>query len=320
MAQIFHSLSDLKEAFRQSPFMATIGLFDGVHKGHQSLIRSTVEKAKGKGFKSLIITLDTPPRLLLNKAGTPPYLLSSLKRKLQLIESFNPDGIYLLHFTEEVASLTPEAFITPFIQEGLREMVLGYDNRFGQRIKEVIETTEFFDQRLRNLGLGVERAERIFVSEMPVSSSQIRSFIQERRFDEARLFLGRTFSFLGDVVSGKQIGRTINYPTANIVPQEKSIMIPPPGIYVSEVRVGERCYPAMSYYGTCPTIITDKTPLFSLEAFLFDFHGDLYGKEVEISFLSFLREDQKFDSLEALAQQLQRDEEATRCYFQSHLA
>ena len=194
-------------------------------------------------------------------------------------------------------------------------MVLGYDNRFGKNGNSL--SIDEFDRLLSSLGLNVRRIPRLSSAGVPVSSSLIREKVRLGDFETVETLLGRPFSLIGEVDSGRQIGRTIAYPTANIVPIEPDIVLPDDGVFVSEVRVDDQVYPAMSYYGSSPTVAGWDASK-RIEAYLFGYHGDLYGKQAEIAYRHRLRDDRAFASLGELKAQLMRDETETRAFFHTH--
>lgn len=300
---------------RKKPLVATIGFFDGVHLGHRKLMQTTRKEAERLGGTSLVITFDRHPQPVIDPNKRTPFVLSSLDGKIRYISEEGIDHLIILHFTIELAQQEAAQFMKPLIDNaGLQSLVLGYDNRFGKRHSDI--TREQFDADIRSWGIKLTRIEPLIIEGQTVSSSMIRKLVTHCKFDEAEKFLGRPFSFLGHVGHGAKIGRTIGYPTANIIPLDPMIFLPSIGIYISEVRLGDKIYPAMSYYGDRPTI--DHSHLLKLEAFLLDFEGDLYGEYVEIGFRQYLRGDRKFDDLKGLMDQLVKDEEATRSYFSKH--
>ena len=313
--KILTSLSLLSSALCGEPFLATMGFFDGVHLGHQALLNELREDALRKGMKSVILALDRPYAVAARPDLPHPKLLSSLSKKVSLLSEQPCDLLFLIPFTNEVAALDMEAFVRPLMEIGMKGMTLGYDNRFGR--KEYALPLTDFDERLRNLGLDVRRIRQYRADGIPVSSSEIRERVQGGDFEGARLLLGRPFSLIGEVESGRKIGRTIDYPTANIVPIEPDIVLPRPGIFVSEVRVEDQVYPSMSYYGSSPTVAGWQGPL-RIEAYLFGFHDNLYGKRAEIAFRHRIRGDRQFDSLKELKERLAQDEQFTKEYFRNH--
>lgn len=296
------------------PFIATMGYFDGVHLGHRALIQQTHREAQDRDYASVVITLDRHPREVLRPDLPVPERLMSLQNKLRILAQHPGEAVLLLRFTPDLAAESVETFLRPLIEVGLRGLVLGYDNRFGRYEPEL--TLGQFDERIRALGLSVNRIKRVVVSGEGVSSTAIRTCVREGDFEQAEKMLGRPYSFVGEVVTGRQIGRTLSYPTANITPIDPHLVLPGDGIFASEVRVADSVYPAMAYYGSSPTI--GKGLERRLEAFLFGYSGDLYGDQVEIAFRTFLRSDVTFASRDELAQQLRRDEQATKDYFETH--
>lgn len=316
MSQVFYSISSMQENIaKKERVVATMGFFDGVHLGHRALLEETRKMAKQMSAKSMVVTLDQHPMRVLFPDRPHPLLLSSLKRKVQLIAESDIDYILVLPFTQELAKLSSEEFLRPLIECGLVGMMLGYDNRFGRRMEG--ETLEIFDERLRGLGLEINRITEFKINGALVSSSAIRHCLKSHDIEGLEALLGRTYSFLGIVKQGRQIGRTINYPTANIEPYDADLAMPPVGIYVAEVRVQESVYPAMAYYGSSPTV-TGGNQAYRLEAYLFGYAGNLYQEEVEIAFRTYLRDDVQFKGLDALSTQLKKDEEATIAYYASH--
>ncbi|MDO4695689.1 riboflavin biosynthesis protein RibF [Porphyromonas sp.] len=311
---IYSQIEDFIAHYSGTPTAATIGFFDGVHKGHQKLLSELSRKAKEIGGESLVITFDEHPIKVLRPEIEPPVVLSSLSSKISLIAEAGIDNLIVIHFTKDVAAIEPHAFIEPLITHGgLVDLVMGYDNRFGRRSDMSLDD---YDAYITSWGIGLTRITPLFVEDGIVSSSAIRELVTSCQFDTVDLLLGRPYGFRGMVKHGRKIGRTIDYPTANIQPLEPNIFLPAVGIYIAEVRVGCEIYQAMAYYGGCPTI--DDSHKLGLEAYILDYSGDLYGQEVEIGFRRFLRPDQKFDSIEDLAAQLKKDELYTRSFFKTH--
>ena len=311
--KLYHSIDELPQG---NKLVATLGLFDGVHLGHQHLVRATREMAREFGAESLVITMAEHPLSVLRPDAPQPRTLISLHQKIDQLKRLGIDHLLVLPFTRELSQLSAEEFIRPLISAGLEGMMLGYDNRFGKRIEG--EVREGFDARLEALGLTIRRVEPFMVEGETVSSSRIRALIANANFEEAERLFGRPYSIVGMVQTGRQIGRTIGYPTANIVPHDDKVTLPEVGVYISEVKRGNQVFPAMSYYGSTPTITPNGAVLYRIEAYLFGFKGDLYEEELEIAFRRFLRPDQKFEGLEALEAQLKRDAESTLDFFSTH--
>lgn len=313
---IYHSIEEFQNRCSGKSFVATLGLFDGVHLGHRHLIASMCEMAKEFEAESLVITLDRHPLVVLRPDAQPPLKLTTLKDRIRYLADTGVDHVLVLPFGKETSLLSAREFVAPVMKLGLKGMMLGYDNRFGK--KNEGETLESFDRELEELGLKIRRVATLEYGGLPVSSSRIRHCLAQKNFAQLEELLGRPYSLTGRVQGGRQIGRTIEYPTANIAPEDPQVVLPESGVYISEVVLDGVVYMGMSYYGSTPTITSDGVIRQTVEVFLFDFHGDLYGKELEISFREFIRPDEKFPSLEALRLQLRKDEERSREFFRSH--
>ncbi len=288
------------------PCVATIGFFDGVHRGHQFLIANVMEEAKRAGLASLVITFDRHPRQVLNQ-DYQPRLLTTLERKLQLISLTGVDNIAVLRFSKEMASLTARNFMGQVLANHLnvKTLVIGYDNRFGH------DRTEGFDDYVaygRELGIQVVQAKSYTLDNMRVSSSLIRSFLEGGEVEMAAHCLNRTFELSGTVGKGFQEGRKLGFPTANLDLGDSSLLIPKDGVYAVWAAVDghSSLFPAMMDIGSRPTFGGSRL---SLEVNIIGFHGNLYGKRLKVQFVSRVRDNRKFDSAESLAEQLRKDQD-----------
>lgn len=309
------SLIDLVRTLKGHPFIATVGSFDGVHRGHRAVLDALCKEGAAKGLPSVVITFTGHPSQVLCDRGAPP-LITPGREKLRLLERCGADALLVLPFTPTLASETMAGFVTPFRLSGLREMVLGYDSRFGSDAAHL--PVDRFDREMERLGVPVSRVEPLLLAGREVSSSRIRKLLSLGDLPEAEELLGHAYSLTGRVEEGRQIGRTIGFPTANIRPLEGSALIPRDAIFAAEVMLEGVTRPAMAYYGTAPTITKNAPPDYRIEATLLDFEGDLYGREVTIAFRKMLREDRRFDTLEALREQLALDEASVRRFFTGH--
>ncbi len=291
-------------------FVATVGSFDGVHLGHRAVIKQTVSEAAEEGLASVVITFDGHPSEVLRRSAPP--LITGTTEKIRYLAPLGADAILLLPFTQELAALTMSDFIGALREIGLRRMVLGYDSRFGSDTSGI--PFDLFDKKMASLGVPVERVAPVSPGGVEISSSHIRTLLTEGRIPEAEALLGHSYSLCGYVAEGRQIGRQMGFPTANIVPEGAAPLIPRDAVLAAEVLLDGVTYPAMAYYGTAPTISADDRD-YRIEAFLLDFSGNLYGDRVEISFLLYLRGDKRFDSLDELRAQLLQDERVTRDFF-----
>lgn len=289
--------------------VATIGVFDGVHAGHQQVINRVVSDAKFHHLASMVITFDRHPRQLFDPQFR-PQLLTTQQEKEQEIERLGVDFLVVLPFTKEMAALSARDFMAQVLKERLNVKMLqvGYDNRFGH------DSTEGIDDYRRygdELGIMVYKGIRLDFQgyHVPVCSSNIRSLIaEEGEVDTANMFLGRNYELSGKVMPGEHIGHQLGFPTANLEPDDPFKVIPASGVYGVWATVGDsqKPLPAMMNIGTRPTFDGRNR---TLEVNIFDFDGDLYGQTVRISFLFRLREERKFESPEALVAQLQKDKE-----------
>ena len=289
--------------------VATIGVFDGVHAGHQQVINRVVSDAKFHHLASMVITFDRHPRQLFDPQFR-PQLLTTQQEKEQEIERLGVDFLVVLPFTKEMAALSARDFMAQILKERLNVKMLqvGYDNRFGH------DSTEGIDDYRRygdELGIMVYKGIRLDFQgyHVPVCSSNIRSLIaEEGEVDTANMFLGRNYELSGKVMPGEHIGHQLGFPTANLEPDDPFKVIPASGVYGVWATVGDsqKPLPAMMNIGARPTFDGRNR---TLEVNIFDFDGDLYGQTVRISFLFRLREERKFESPEALVAQLQKDKE-----------
>lgn len=284
--------------------VATIGFFDGVHRGHRFLIDRVIEEAQRSGMSSAVITFDRHPREVL-QTDYQPDLLSTLDEKLLLLSKTHVDNTVVLHFDASLAALTAHDFMRDVLQGQLkvRKLIIGYDNRFGHN------SSEGFDDYVRygkELGIEVIRADAFLPDDVRVSSSVIRTCLREGRVEDANRLLGYDYTIESRIVSGYQNGRKMGFPTANLDVTRCQQLLPASGVYAVLVRLKDSVgwKRGMMNIGHRPTFNGTTT---SMEVNLFNFSGDLYGQELLVSFISKIRDEHKFDSIEALAEQLQHD-------------
>ena len=284
--------------------VATIGFFDGVHRGHRFLIDRVIEEAQRSGMLSAVITFDRHPREVL-QTDYQPDLLSTLDEKLLLISKTHVDNTVVLHFDASLAALTAHDFMRDVLQGELkvRKLIIGYDNRFGHN------RSEGFDDYVRygkELGIEVIRADAFLPDDVRVSSSVIRTCLREGRVEDANRLLGYDYTIESRIVSGYQNGRKMGFPTANLDVTRCQQLLPASGVYAVLVRLKDSVgwKRGMMNIGHRPTFNGTTT---SMEVNLFNFSGNLYGQELLVSFISKIRDERKFDSIDALAEQLQHD-------------
>ena len=271
----------------ETGYVATIGMFDGVHLGHQFVLRQVAQQAGQCGLQSLCITFDHSPRH--------EQVLTPLDEKLRLIRQTGIAHCEVLQFTPALKAMTARQFMEQILQRqlGVRRLLTGYDNRFGHNREEGFDDYVRYG---RELGIEVQA----LPAEGAVSSSAIRQLLLKGQVEEAVTLLGRNYAVAGTVTHGYHIGTRLGFPTANLLPLEANQLIPASGVYA--VRVGGQG--GMMNIGTRPTFNGQQR---TLEVHLFDYEGDLYGQTLTIEFVSRLREEQSFDSPDALIEQLKKD-------------
>lgn len=285
------------------PSVATIGFFDGVHRGHRFLISQVSHIARERSLATLLVTFTQHPRMVM-QADYQPRLLSSFDEKCTLLSHTGIDTCVALSFTPGLAALSARDFMRKILHERLqvRVLVIGYDHRFGHN------RAEGFDDYVRyatDLGMEVVRAEACQLNGIHVSSSVIRSFLEAGEVGLAARCLGYCYTLSGHVISGRQIGRTLGFPTANLQTDDPLKLLPADGVYAVRVLLGKDIYKGMLNIGFRPTIDDDIHR--TIEVHLLHFEGNLYGRSLHIRFVRRIRGERKFHSLEALALQLQLD-------------
>ena len=285
--------------------IATIGFFDGVHIGHCHLINMLKKVARERGVESCVITFDRHPRQVVQPEWC-PEMLTTLEEKTQLLEATGIDRCEVLHFDREMANQSAREFMLHTLKEklGVSILVTGYDNRFGHNRSEGFEDYVRYG---KEIGIEVIKGEELTDGSNNVSSSSIRRMLKEGRIEDATRCLGREYLLTGTVVGGEHIGRTIGFPTANIRPDDSSKLIPANGVYAVDVwsQAGDiNRERAMLNIGTRPTFNGTAT---TIEVHIPHFAGNLYGSTLRIAFLRKIREERKFDSPEALVEQLNKD-------------
>lgn len=287
----------------RNEYCATIGFFDGVHRGHQFMIDSLTTMAHAQGRQSLVITFDRHPRQVVH-ADYVPQLITTTDEKLQLLHATAADRIEMLHFDTQMAQLSAYEFMRQVLHEkyGVAMLLTGYDNRFGHNRAEGFADYVRYGEEM---GMEVRQNTPIDIDGLRVSSSLIRRLIVEGNITEASNCMGHPYSITGCVAHGFQEGRRIGFPTANIVPESAEKLVPGNGVYATRVSVeGGEWMPAMLNIGTNPTFQRLQT---TIEAHIIGFEGDIYGRKVRVEFGRKLRDEQRFESVEALQKQLEAD-------------
>ena len=282
------------------------GFFDGVHVGHRLVIQQLTEAAAVRGDESMVITFWPHPRNVLQKEARSLRLLTTLAQKKEMLCSLGVDKVEVLQFTKDFSSLTTEDYLRLLMDRyGAKTILLGYDNRMGHDANgadEVARTAE-------NLGLEVIRTE-VVPSEQgfAVSSTKIRQRLEEGDVKGATQMLGYEYSLHGVVVSGQRLGRTIGFPTANMQLYEPLKLIPGNGVYFVRVKTLGRNLYGMCNIGCRPTVSSGSSR--TIETNIFGFEEDIYGLDIELSFIEKIRDERRFDSLDELKKQLDKDRDA----------
>ena len=296
----------IEDIHPQSPTVATIGFFDGVHLGHRFLIQQVKVAATQTGWQSSIITFPVHPRQVI-QSEFQPQLLSSPEEKIELLASTGVDNCILLPFTRELSKLTAYEFMQLLYDKyKVRMLVIGYDHRFGHNRAE---TFEDYCRYGRELGIHIMQASAYTQEQDKVSSSAIRRALQNGDIRTATKFLGYHYYLEGTVVDGYKVGRKIGFPTANLRVDFPNKLIPSIGVYAVYVYVNGEKHKGMLNIGYRPTI-NNGTDL-SIEVHILDFQGDIYHQKMRIEFIEFLRPEEKFNSVDELVLQMQKDKEAT---------
>jgi riboflavin kinase/FMN adenylyltransferase len=282
--------------------VATTGTFDGVHLGHQKILQLLSRKAAKVNGESVLLTFDPHPRHVL-QPDTELKLLSSIDEKIALLEKTGLDHLIIHPFTREFSRTPSLDFVREILVNtiGVKHLVIGYDHHFGRNREGSFEHLKEFGPIY---GFDVEEIEALDIDEVNVSSTKIRAALEEGKVELAQHYLGTSYSLEGTVVKGDELGRTIGFPTANIELSFKHKLVPTDGVYAGMATVEGQRYRAMANIGARPTV--DSTHK-KVEVNLFEFEGDLYGKKVKFELLHRLRSIERFESLDALKNQLVED-------------
>ena len=299
----------------QGSTVATIGMFDGVHLGHVTLVDFLKSQAQSQGKQSLVITFLNHPRQVLNP-DLPFKLIMPLDERLSQIEALAPDLLLTLDFTPDLAQLDSSQFIELLRDRyGVGELVAGYNHRFGHNKGE---TFEDYCRHGEQLGVKVVKAPEYLGQYAPVSSTIVRGLVAAGRVVDAMHCMGRPYRLSGKVVHGFHNGRGLGFPTANVGEIDPNLLLPHNGAYAVLVHVAGRCLQGMTNIGRRPTL--DNGPQLSIEVNLFDFDEDIYGEDITLEFISFLRLEFKMCGLDELKRQLTLDRENAKRLLKEYLA
>ncbi len=300
---ITHHYPQLLRPFQRS--VVTMGSFDGVHRGHRLILNSVVEQAAALKAEAVLVTFDAHPRKVLGKEMGGNGLLTTPEERAQIFSEAGIDHLVCITFNEEIAAIEAETFVKEVFVDMLKavHIVTGYGHRFGKggrgdhRMLEELASTHGFTTHM----IPMQQME-----DLMISSTRIRSFLAQGQVAEAARYLGYTYSLSGHVVHGNKLGQKIGFPTANIRPGNPQKLIPADGVYAVKARMDEIWHHGMCNIGVRPTIESNEK---TIEAHLFGVNINLYNKPITISFEERLRDEKKFDSIDALREQLHLDKQ-----------
>lgn len=296
--KIIKNLHDYSE---KTPLALSIGMFDGVHRGHQTIIKNLNTVAANRGLESAILTFWPHPRTIFSP-NDDLKLLNTIEEKTYLLAKNGVQHLFLKEFDEAFRNLTGEEFVKQILVEKLnvKHLIIGHDHTFG---KNRSGDFNLLQKMSSEYGFEVEQVEAVDFHDRHISSTQIRNALKDAKIKEANEMLGYTYSVSGTVVDGKKLGRTIGYPTANISASPLKFL-PKNGAYIVDVFLKTQHSKGMLSIGTNPTV--DGNSL-SVEVYILDFNDDIYGEEISVNFREFLHEEIKFDGLDKLIERLDED-------------
>ena len=288
-------ISEIKEENKKR--VAALGFFDGIHKAHQKIIGDAVKEA-GEEFISVVITLDKSPKEYFGK--TSEESLTPINKKNKLLTSLGVDEVYYLEFNEKLQNLSAEEFINNILKKlNVEKVFCGFDYRFGFK---GLGTPDL----IKDSGIEVMIQEKQKIDEEKISTTVLKEFVRKGEFSKYKEYTGRFYSISGLVVKRRQVGRTINFLTANLELDDKYLLPEMNGVYITKIKVNNKIYKSVTNIGYNPTVSDEKNKKF-IETHILDFDEDIYGEKIEIYFYEFLRKEQKFESFDHLKEQLKLD-------------
>lgn len=285
--------------------IVTVGTFDGVHLGHQKIIKQLVDEARKKDLAATLLTFDPHPRKVV-QPDTPMALIQTIEERAQALKSLGLDYVVIHPFTRAFAQLSAEEYVKELLVDTLNvaHIVVGYNHRFGKNRGADYADLERFG---RQYNFEVTQISAKEIDDVSVSSTKIRKALLDGDIATVHRFLGRPFRLIGKVVAGQQKGRTIGFPTANLIPINADKIIPKNGVYAVHVSIDGTKHLGMMNIGTNPTVNGQST---NIEIHLINWTGDLYHQTISVSLIDRLRDEKKFDSLDDLKKQLEKDKES----------
>ena len=286
----------------------TLGKFDGMHRGHQDLLRE-MKKLQETGVMAVVFTFGTSPYALLN--GAKKFLLMTNPEKEAYCERLGADLLVEYPFTDEVCHMSPEQFVEQVLVKGLRAryIIVGADFGFGYKRQGNVALLRSLEAKYGYETIVLDK--RVDETGREISSTYVREELQKGNMEKVTDLLGEPYEVMGTIVHGRQLGRTFGLPTINLEP-EADKLLPPRGVYVSRVHVGDRCYGGATNIGVKPTVSDEEKV--GLETFILDFEGDIYGETVRVELLYYIRPEKRFANVKELEQQIRRDSQTSMDY------
>lgn len=297
----------------KKPTVLTIGTFDGIHIGHKKILEKLIYVAKTKNLESLVLTFFPHPRMVLQK-DTSIKLIHTIDERAEILEHIGIQNLIIQPFSKEFSRLSATEFVRDILvnQLNVKHLIVGYDHRFGRNRTANIENLKEFGEIY---DFTVEEISAQDINEVSVSSTKIRNALNEGNLEIANSYLGSDFQIKGIITKGKGIGKTINFPTANIDVKESYKMIPKNGVYIAKAKIDDINYTGMLNIGKNPTVNGTKR---TIEIHLFGLNKDVYGHEITVNIQSRIRDEHHFKSIELLKNQLEKDKITAQTYFDAH--
>lgn len=309
--KVIYGVGNLKKQFKNA--VLAIGVFDGLHLGHQKLIRAAVRRAKALGTNAVVMTFSPHPVQVLKPDRYLPFIIS-LPHRLRIIEGMGVVACVVVRFTKRFSQLTPQEFIKRYLADRIhpKEIFVGEDFRFGQGRSGTID---YFKRTGAQYGFRVNTIAPVRGGDSKIGSSRIRDLINDGKLTAAKRFLGRNVSLLGTVVRGDRRGKRLGFPTANL--QLENTVLPPVGVYAVYVMIGAKKYKGMANIGRRPSFRSSNKKI-NVEVHIFNFRKNLYGREILVEFIKRIRDENTFPSKEAFSRQLKQDAVKARQMLSSH--
>jgi len=310
--KIFHSINDFQVATGKTikKTVLTLGTFDGVHFGHKKILEKVTQNTENDKYESLVLTFFPHPRMVLQE-DSDIKLLNTIEEKIQLLDEIGIQNLVIHPFDEKFSRLTAEEFVKNILvnQFHIHKIIIGHDHRFGRNRTADIEDLKAFGKQY---DFEVEEISAQEIKEVSVSSTKIRHALIDGNVALANEYLGYNYSLTGIITQGKQLGRTIGFPTANLKLEENFKLIPQNGVYIVKSIIASKTVFGMMNIGFNPTVDGKNQ---TIEINYFDFNEDLYGQKITVSILERIRSEQKFDSVTLLKEQLEKDKNTALAYF-----